>query len=181
MHALRFVPTAPAQLLRSRKEAPEDQTRRRNQQRYVGLWVIASFKLMKGLLLLAVAIGALTLLKKDVAEQVAYWITVLRVDPDNHFIHSLLVKLSLLDNHKLEEIGAGTFFYAALLLTEGIGLLLRKRWAEYFTVIATGSLIPLEIYELVQYFSIAKIAVLGVNVMVVWYLIARLTTSRTEF
>jgi uncharacterized membrane protein (DUF2068 family) len=94
---------------------------------------------------------------------VAYGITVPRVDPDTHFIHSLLVRLSLLDNHKLEAIGAGTVFYAALLLTEGRGWLLRKRWADYFTVLATSSLIPLVIYELVQYFSLAKIAVLGVN------------------
>jgi uncharacterized membrane protein (DUF2068 family) len=181
MHALRFVPAALAHLLRSRREALEEQTRRREQQSSVGLWVIASFKLVEGLLLLAVAIGALILLKKEVAERVAYWVTVLRVDPDNHLIHSLLGKLSLLGNQKLEVIGAGTFFYAALLLTEGLGLLLRKRWAAYFTVIATGSLIPLEIYELVQYFSVVKIAVLGVNVMIVWSLIVRLTTSWIAF
>ncbi len=47
-------------------------------------------------------------------------------------------KLLSLDDRKLKAIGAGTFFYAALLLTEGIGLLLRRRWAEYFTVIVTA-------------------------------------------
>ena len=37
-----------------------------------------------------------------------------------------------------------------LFVVEGIGLLLHKRWAEYFTVITTGLLMPIEIYELVH-------------------------------
>jgi hypothetical protein len=38
--------------------------------------------------------------------------------------------------------------YAGLLLTEGLGLLLRKRWAEYLTIITTAGLIPIELYEM---------------------------------
>jgi len=45
------------------------------------------------------------------------------------------------------------------MLTEGVGLALRKRWAEYLTIIATSSLIPLEVYELIQHFSVMKILV----------------------
>ena len=41
----------------------------------------------------------------------------------------------------------GTFLYALLYLVEGIGLLLKKHWAEYFTVVATGLFIPVEIWE----------------------------------
>ena len=138
-----------------------------------GILAIAGFKVLKGLMLLAVAIGSLTLLDEDVAQQAARWVAVLRVDPNNHFIHALMVKLTRVDNHKLEQISAGTFFYSALLLTEGIGLFLRKRWAEYFTIFVTGSLIPLEIYELAKEFSKAKVAVLAINVAVVLYLAAR--------
>ncbi len=68
-------------------------------------------------------------------------------------------------------ISAGTFFYSALLLTEGIGLLLRRRWAEYFTVIVTGSFIPLELYELSRHVSTTRLTIVGINVAVVWYLI----------
>jgi uncharacterized membrane protein (DUF2068 family) len=142
------------------------------------VWTIAAFKLLKGLLLLAVAIGALTLIDENVASRAKSLIASLRVDPQNRFIHALLVKLTRVDNQKLEAISAGSFFYSALLLTEGVGLFLRKHWAEYFTIIVTGSLIPLEIYELVEKFSKTKVAVLVINVAVVVYLIVRIRNRR---
>lgn len=67
----------------------------------------------------------------------------------------------------------GTFVYAALLLTEGTGLLLRKRWAEYFTIITTACLIPLEVYEIVRRVTAVKTAILIINFAIVAYLIAR--------
>jgi uncharacterized membrane protein (DUF2068 family) len=71
----------------------------------------------------------------------------------------------------------GTFVYAALLLTEGTGLLLRKRWAEYFTIITTAGLIPLEVYEISRHLTAAKVVVLLINVAIVLYLVARVRRS----
>jgi hypothetical protein len=42
----------------------------------VGIWLIAIFKILKSLLLFGVGIGALSLLHKDVAAQVAHWINM---------------------------------------------------------------------------------------------------------
>ena len=56
-------------------------------------------------------------------------------------------------------------------MTEGTGLALRKRWAEYLTIIATGLLIPLEIYELWKTASVLKGALLIGNVAIVLFLI----------
>ena len=56
------------------------------------LLAIAVFKLIKGILLIAVGIGALKLLHKDVAQTVLHWVNILRVDPDNRFIHGLLTR-----------------------------------------------------------------------------------------
>ncbi len=143
-----------------------------------GIWLIAIFKLVKAMLLAAVGTGALLLLHKDVADVLAQWIDLFRADPDNHYVHRLLGKLMAVNDRKLEEISAGTFIYAGLLLTEGIGLLLRKRWAEYFTAIMTALFIPLEIYELARRLSVTKVIVIGVNVMIVWYLIGRIQRRR---
>jgi uncharacterized membrane protein (DUF2068 family) len=142
------------------------------------LRLIALFKLFKGLLLLVAGIGALSLVHKDAAAHVARWAAALRVDPDNHYVHRLLGKLGLMSDRQLEELSAGTFFYAALLLTEGVGLWLEKHWAEYFTIFVTGSLVPLEVYELWQHFSATKVCVLLLNVAVVVYLVARLFSRR---
>src|SRR5437879_3205097 len=138
------------------------------------LRLIALFKLIKGMLLVAAGIGALRLLHRDVADVVERWIDVLRVDPDNRFIHGVLVKVLTVNDRMLKEVSAGTFAYAALFLTEGTGLLLRKRWAHYFTIIVTGSFFPLEIYEFARHPSAAKAAVIVLNVAIIAYLIVRL-------
>jgi len=139
-----------------------------------GVLLIGLFKLVKGLLLVAVGIGAHHLLHRDLEATVTHWVEVLRVDPDNLFIHRLLAKVFAISPKQLKELSIGTFFYASLLLTEGVGLLLRKRWAEYFTVITTGVFIPLEVYELTRRLTFTRVGLLVVNIAIVWYLIRKL-------
>jgi uncharacterized membrane protein (DUF2068 family) len=143
-----------------------------------GLWLIAAFKLVKGLGLLILGIGVLKLLHTDVAAEVAQWIDILRVDPHNHYIQEALAKLGMVDDRKLKALSVGTFFYSALYLTEGIGLSLRKRWAEYATIISTASLLPLEIYEIVKHVNAPKIAVLLANIAVLVYLVMEVRRTR---
>jgi uncharacterized membrane protein (DUF2068 family) len=138
-----------------------------------GILLIAIFKLFKAALLLVVAIGALSLLHKNVADAMMNLLDALHVDHNNNFIHGLVMKLGLFNDRKLEVISAGSFFYTALLTTEGVGLLLKKHWAEYLTIVATALFIPLELYEIVKHLSAAKIIVLIINIAMLVYLIYR--------
>jgi uncharacterized membrane protein (DUF2068 family) len=61
-------------------------------------------------------------------------------------------------------------FYALVEGTEGIGLALRRRWAEYLIVIATGFLIPYEVYEVVNRVTLLRVGGLALNVLIVVYL-----------
>ena len=144
------------------------------------LFLIGLFKLFKAALLIVVGIGAVKLLHKDLGGTVLHWAQVLRVDTDNRYIHGALVRIFCVTPKQLRELSVGTFIYAGLFLTEGIGLLLRKHWAEYFTIITTGLLIPLEIYELARHFTVIKLVVTAINVLIVWYLIARVR-SRSKY
>ena len=145
---------------------------------HVGLKLIAVFKLIKGVLLFAAAIGLLKLLNTDISAQLERLITVLRGDPENKYLHALLVKIANLDPRTLKAVSAGSFFYSALLLTEGTGLWFEKRWAEYLTVIATASFVPLEIYELAKRATDLKRLVLAVNLVILLYLIRTLRLER---
>jgi uncharacterized membrane protein (DUF2068 family) len=151
---------------------PGKMTQRRAHGR--GLRLIAAFKLLKGLALLALGIGALNLLHKDVESIVVHWINVFQVDPHSHYLQLLLAKLSILDDRRLKELSVGTFIYAAIFLTEGTGLALGKRWAEYLTIISTASLLPLEVYELAKHAGIGKVVALVINLAVVGYLVFEL-------
>jgi len=142
--------------------------------------LIAAFKLLKALGLLALGVGALKLLHKDVAGEVEHWINVFRVDPHNHFIDLLLEKLSILDDRRLKELSVGTFVYSGIFFVEGIGLALQKRWAEYLTIVTTASLLPLEIYELTRRVTAARFFALVVNLAIVGYLIYELRRFRGQ-
>lgn len=140
------------------------------------LWIplIGLFKLLKGVSLLILGLGLLHLLHRDVAAVAEHWIEVLRVDPDNRFVHRLLLRIFNVTPKQLKAISAGTFIYAAIFLTEGTGLLARKHWAEYMTLISTGLFIPLEAYEIFRHFTMLKLAVTIVNALIVWYLAVRI-------
>ncbi len=144
------------------------------------LRLIGSLRLLEGLLVLAMAIGALRLLHHDVATVVADWTKAFRIDPHNEHIHALLAKLGFLDDERLKEISAGSFVYAGLKLTEGGGLLRGKRWAEFLTVVATGVMIPLEVYEMIHQASWLKAIVLAANAAVIWYLAVNLRRTRSR-
>jgi uncharacterized membrane protein (DUF2068 family) len=143
-----------------------------------GVRLIAVFKLFKGLVLLAVGIGVIKLLHKDVALEVERWADIFRVDPNNRYFQHLLARVSGLNPRRLRELSVGTFFYSVMDLTEGTGLFLGKRWAEYFTIITTSSFIPLEIYEVTRHMSAASVIVLLLNIAVVIYLIIELFRKR---
>lgn len=138
------------------------------------LRAIAYFKLVKGIVLFILAIGVLRLLHRDVGEMLEHWLNKLRIDPENRYSASLLSKAGLLDDKKLEVVSALTFVYSAMFLTEGVGLFLEKRWAEWFSVIATASFIPIEIFEVCKHLSIVKIILVLANIGIVWFLIFRL-------
>src|SRR5437899_11549321 len=136
-----------------------------------GLMFIAAFKLLKGLALLAVGIAVHMLANKNLVAEAQHWVDLFRVDPHNRYLHLLLEKLTHVDARKLHALSLGTFVYSALFLTEGVGLFLRKRWAEFLTVISTAGLIPLELYELVQHFTALRLLILLFNIAVVAYLL----------
>ena len=136
-----------------------------------GLMTIAVYKFVKVLLLLALGFGELHYLHRNLAQAVAHWVDLLRVDPHNHYLMWLMEKVAKVDEHRLRQLSVGTFFYAALFLCEGTGLALGMRWAEYLTIVSTASLLPIEVYEIFSEPGVGKAVVLVVNLAVVAYLI----------
>lgn len=137
-----------------------------------GLMAIGIYQLIKGLLFVVVGIGVFKLVHHDIGEVLSRWVGAVHIDPGNKYFLKVVTKLCPVDDRTLEEVGAGTFFYAGIFLTEGLGLVLRKTWAEYFTIIITGSFIPVEAYMTTQHFTAARVVSTLVSIGIVWYLIA---------
>jgi uncharacterized membrane protein (DUF2068 family) len=136
-----------------------------------GLLLIGLFKLGKAILFLLLGIGAVHLLHKDLGDEVMRLATALKFDPESRFVTVLLDKVDLIDTHRLKQISLATFAYSALALTEGVGLMLERVWAEYLTLVLTVSFLPWELYELVRRPSWFRLSLLLINLGVLGYLV----------
>jgi len=139
---------------------------------YVGLEVIGGFKLLKAVLLILGAV-LLPIVGKGHMAALFWLLQHLSVDPHARYFQELVRKLIDL-SPKFPLISVGMFCYGVIFCVEGIGLLLRKHWAEYLTAIVTASFLPLEIYEMLQHTTAVKGFVIALNAAIVVYLVVRL-------
>jgi len=142
------------------------------------IFLVAAFKLVHAVLLLALAASVHHLLRKDVAQTVRHWAMALRADPHDRIVESVVGRVSGLSHERMEAVSLALFLYAAMYAVEGVGLALRKRWAEWMTVATTALLLPLEIHEVLRRPGPIRIAVLIANALVVVYLVVRLLRRR---
>jgi uncharacterized membrane protein (DUF2068 family) len=131
--------------------------------------IIGAFKLVKAALLGTLGVAALLGVPEAIVRsrmQDVGWTGALSAHPA---IRRALERLSS-DGHALRELAVASLIYAAIFVVEGVGLLRRRRWAEWLTVIVTGSFIPLEIYELLRRPRLAKLIAIALNAAIVVYL-----------
>jgi uncharacterized membrane protein (DUF2068 family) len=112
-----------------------------------------------------------------VASVLQHWVAKLGLDPGNRYVERALQNFANFTPGKIKSLGAVSFIYAGLFLTEGVGLWLVKRWAEWFSVIITTSLVPVEIYEIHRHPSAIKCWVLILNIAVVASLLYRIRSE----
>src|SRR6201991_4667076 len=136
-----------------------------------GLRIIAVYKAVKTIGLIFIAMAAFQLDKEESFAHLVQWLEQLQLTESSGMRWTLVHLLEGMGPKKVEAVGIVALIYAAIFATEGIGLWLRKHWAEWFTVIATGSLIPVELYEVIERFNWIKLAVLIGNIAIVIYLV----------
>jgi len=146
----------------------------RTSRHHTGMTAIAVFKLFKGILLLLVGFGLLELMHADLVTLFSLLLESLHLNADTRLMHALMLKVEALQPHSILIAGAISLGYAALLLTEGIGLWLELWWAAYVTVVSTSALVPFEVYELIERVTLTRIILLVVNLVIVLYLVKQL-------
>jgi uncharacterized membrane protein (DUF2068 family) len=145
--------------------------------RFGVLRTIALYKLVKVLLLLAVAYGELRLRDASLAAKLLSWAQAQPYGLEHRIVTQLLQWFSGLSVSRINALRMVTLAYAAVFAVEGIGLWMQKRWAEWLTTIITASLIPLEAWEIFYRPTIGKVLILLANVAVVGYLVWHVRTK----
>jgi uncharacterized membrane protein (DUF2068 family) len=143
------------------------------------LRVIAIYKILHGLFLIAIGIGLIKLKHQDIPKILNdYVIQPLQFPPESDLVKRALQEAAKITPHWITLVSDAVFVYALLFLVEGVGLYLRKHWAEYFVVIVTASLLPFEIWTMITQVKWWKGGLILGNLLIVLYLIHRIWVDR---
>lgn len=128
-----------------------------------------AFKLLRGLLLLVIAMRVYSLVGQDLRPHFDAAMERLKVDPESDFFERLGDRIDRITPANVRWAATGTLLYGLLSLSEGVGLALRARWAGVLVVLESGFFVPLETYGLIKNPSLTIVAVLVLNVAIVLY------------
>ncbi|HKB11334.1 MAG TPA: DUF2127 domain-containing protein [Vicinamibacterales bacterium] len=134
------------------------------------LGLIIAFKAFKSATLAALGTALLVTRRADPTDLLLRAAGAVHVPVTSALMERALTAVSSLTVGRQTLLALTAFGYSALMGTEAVALHLRKPWARWFTIIATASLIPLEIYELLREVHPIRIVVLVANVAIVVYL-----------
>ena len=150
-------------------------------RRRAALRAVATLELTKGLVVLLLGFGAVSMVHKDAWDAAEALLRFLHVNPDHH--HYAQVFLNLADNvtdTKLWAVAAGAAAYSIVRFVEAYGLWLQRAWAEWFALISGALYVPFEAYEIVRRTTLIHVAVLVINLVIVFYMLYLRLSERAE-
>jgi uncharacterized membrane protein (DUF2068 family) len=135
-------------------------------------WIVA-FKAFKAVALAALGIALLTTRRSDPVDLLVRLAMAVHLPLTSRLVDHVLAFFAQLTVTRQTALAITAFGYSILMGTEGIALYLRKPWARWFTIVATSSLIPVEVYEIARGLHPIRVLVLVANLAIVWYLAGR--------
>ncbi len=136
-----------------------------------GLRAVASFELAKGLIVLLLGFGAVSLVHKDAWDVAETVLKTLHVNPDHHYAQVFLNLADNVTDARLWALAAGALAYSVIRFVEAYGLWLERVWAEWFALFSGALYVPFEAYELARRPTLVRLGVLLINLCIVFYML----------
>ncbi len=147
----------------------------------VGLRTVATFEATKGVLVLVLGLGLLSLLHKDLELSAWQLLEHLHINPDRRLSHAFLNAASRMTDSGLWGIAGAAAAYAAVRFTEAWGLWNRRVWAEWFALLSGCLYLPWELTKVMERTSFLHVGLLLVNLAIVFYMLyIRMVALRTK-
>ena len=134
------------------------------------LYAIILIKLIKGVLLLLLALGVYSLSDNNLPDEFRNLLLFFHLDPEKKFFSDLAISIGKITPTNVIWVAVLTVLYSSICLVEGVGLIFRIRWVGWLTLGESAFFIPIELYELEHKFSWTVVVILGLNVLIFWYL-----------
>lgn len=143
------------------------------------LYIIIAFKLIKGLLACIFAVVLYFQTAKLLPAEyqgfmshpvVKKTFNYLRIHPENKFFTRLAIQIGSVTDAGVRDAALGALLWSLFPLTEGIGMIFRVEWAGWLAIGESAFFVPVEIYKLLEDFTLFMSAVTVINIFIVWYL-----------
>jgi uncharacterized membrane protein (DUF2068 family) len=145
-----------------------------------GLKFLAFFEAAKGMLVLLVDAGLLTLIHRNVQYEGADIVQFFHLNPARHYPEIFLKTLSNINNTNLWFLSVSAVLYVIIRMAEAYGLWHDRAWAIWFAVASGALFIPIEISELYERITIPRFLVFLVNIALILYLSRHIKQSRSQ-
>ena len=146
----------------------------------VGLRTVAVLEAAKGVLVLLLGFGVLTLIHQnlhDVAEQLTKF---LHANPEGSLARIFSRAANQATDKTLWVLAIGALLYATVRFVEAFGLWWEKEWAQWFSLLSGALYLPGEFYSLLRHPRPLKWGVVLVNLAIVLYmLVLRIKAPRS--
>src|SRR5579859_4218958 len=146
---------------------PEDKAKRAPT-----LYAIVGFKFMKGIGALLLALGVYHLRDNNLPDEFDRLVAFLHVDPENKFVSALADRVAEITPSNLNWFVILSVLYSLFVVLQAFGLMFRVKWIVWLVIGESAFFLPIEFLELLHRPNWIKVAVIAVNVLIVWYLYA---------
>lgn len=136
----------------------------------LGVRGVAIIEGAKGLLVLLVGFGLMSLVHHDVERFAVGIVRHIHLNPASHYPHIFIEAAASATNARLWFLSLTALLYAAVRFIEAYGLWYQRHWAEVFAVVTGAIYLPVEIYELIERVSSVRIVIFAANSLIVAYL-----------
>src|SRR5258705_2753242 len=141
-----------------------------------GLRVVAIFEASKGVLVLLVGLGLLSLVHHSAQNAGEEIVERFHLNPAHEHPRILIYAATHLDNSHLRLLAVAALLYSIMRFIESYGLWRMRGWAEWVAIVSGGVYLPLEVYELIHPATALKSAgFLGYAVLVAYLVDFRLS------
>ena len=132
--------------------------------------LVAVFEAAKGVLVLLVGFGLLSVVHQNVQSVAEEFVRTFHLNSEHRLPRIFLELADRFSDVRLWLLAAIALGYAAVRLAEAYGLWYGRRWAEWFAVASGAIYIPLEIYGIWQRATPVRVCALALNVGIVAYI-----------
>lgn len=138
-------------------------------KRPAGLIAIVMYKGFVALLLTTTSIVLLFTLKNH--SSLVNFSKSFELEGKREIIEWVIEKIANIKSNTLKFGGIAAGVYGVATMIQAVGLWYNKTWAKVLVIGLVGISIPLEIFELSKGFSLLKLLIFVVNIIIFWYLI----------